>query len=138
MKETLTCSMCDKVWKRDKSRGRKPTACPKCAKAVAKNKEDEKKQSAKRAVKAQPVEPSSQQEIPVVRTKSEVSIYDVYRVMYPLPANHQEFLESTKNGSQWSCKSCKKTLKSEIALSAPPTHRCPEKSTNIKEYERVS
>jgi hypothetical protein len=130
--------MCDKTWKRDKSRGRKPTACPKCAKAVAANKEDEKKQVAKRAVKAQPVEIANDKIETTVHTKSEVSIYDVYRGIYPKPANYQEFLESTRNGSEWFCKSCKKSLRSEIPLSVPPTHRCPEKSTNIKEYERVA
>lgn len=144
MKETLTCSMCDKTWKRDKSRGRKPTACPKCAKAVAKNKEDEKKQSVKRSVKAEPVEVIETIEVNSVnsavdvRSKSEVSIYDVYKSIYPKPPDYQQFLESTKNGSEWFCKSCKKTLRSEVALTVPPTHRCPEKSSNIKEYERVS
>lgn len=138
MKETLTCSMCDKTWKRDKSRGRKPTACPKCSKAVLKNKEDEKKQAAKRSIVAVPVEAKKQEPAPATVSKSEVSIYDVYRSIYPKPADYQQFLESTRNGSEWFCKSCKKTLRSEVALTMPPTHRCPEKSSNIKEYERVS
>lgn len=29
--ETLVCSSCSKKWKREKTRGRKPVTCPKCA-----------------------------------------------------------------------------------------------------------
>jgi len=31
-KESLTCEVCDSVWVRKKSRGRKPKVCPECIK----------------------------------------------------------------------------------------------------------
>ena len=36
MKETLICSICKNNWKRELTRGRKPTVCPKCVKLAQK------------------------------------------------------------------------------------------------------
>lgn len=140
MKETLTCATCKGTWKREKSRGRKPTTCPKCIKAIEKAalKAEKEKTIKVKSSKKEELVVESQVEPEVVHTKSQVSIYDVYRNIYPKPANYNEFFESTKNGSEWICKSCKKTYHSHVALVVPPTHRCPPKSSNVKEYERVS
>ena len=128
MKETLTCSICKKNWKRETARGRKPIACPSCLKKQL-------KQVAKRAVKAVPIE----QKIEQVEEKEKVYVSksQVFRDYYPKPNNYEELIESTKNGSHWHCSKCNKELKCGVALSAIPVHTCPPNSGKIKEYERV-
>lgn len=125
MEEKLTCSSCKKKWTRTKSRGRKPTICPKCV----------KKQTVK-MVEIKPVEVVEEKKQEV--TKQSISLVDVYREIYPRPTNYVEFIESTKKGSHWHCSSCKASIKVDVPLITPPTHYCPPKSTKIKEYERVS
>jgi hypothetical protein len=148
MKETLVCSICEKNWKRDLTRGRKPTVCPKCVKAAEKQavlnkKLLEAKQSptvvkARRKVKAvEIVETVAAVEPEVVQPKIKLSKSLVYRDYYPLPSDYKEMIESTKNGSEWHCPDCKKTYVSQVPLVVAPTHRCPPLSTKIKSFERV-
>lgn len=69
--------------------------------------------------------------------ENKLSLADVYEDYYPHPANYKEFIESTKGGSVWDCPTCKKVVKLEVPLVVPPTHRCPQNSTKVKEYQRV-
>ena len=130
MKETLTCSLCQKNWKREISRGRKPVVCPKCA---SKNIDKTTKKDVQSKVK----------NIEIVENKETVntepiSISQVFRDYYPKPSNYEELIESTKKGSLWHCPKCNKELKCNIALSAIPVHTCPPNTGKIREYERVS
>lgn len=145
MKETLTCGECSKTWKREVSRGRKPTLCPKCLKkslkkdspvAKVKNQPVPVKEE-KRAVVATPLQLVATSNSDAVDTKDKISITDVYRDYYPLAANYQELLESTKNGSKWGCSKCGAKITINVPVTAVPTHRCPQKSTNVKPYERI-
>ena len=128
MKETLTCSICKKNWKRETARGRKPIACPSCLKKQL-------KQVSKKVTKPVLVEEKIEQ----VEEKEKVNISksQVFRDYYPKPNNYEELIESTKNGSHWHCSKCNKELKCGVALSAIPVHTCPPNSGKIKEYERV-
>lgn len=142
MKETLTCTSCSKTWKREKARGRKPNLCPKCQKAsiVQASQQPKVVERVKRNIKAKPLQVVATSNLPIEEdpkdnSEIKISIADVYRDYYPSPSD--ELIESTKNGSKWYCPSCGKKVRSEISLSAIPTHRCPEKSTNIKPFQRV-
>lgn len=157
MKETLTCSVCSKNWKREITRGRKPTSCPRCLKAAEKEQAVKQKTKTVRPapVPPAPVEAESPKprrgrpskvvatpveavpEPPVeVQPKVKVTLAMVYRDYYP--KGNQELIESTKKGAEWECKACNKHFKTVVSVATPPTHHCPPNSTRIKEYERVS
>lgn len=161
MKETLTCTVCEKQWKRDLVRGRKPVVCPRCLKAAAKEADQAKKEKekaklaaekeAKRSTKAStapsrkiikpPVEPKPQPapepaSPSAVQSKQKVTASMVYRDYYPKPS--EQFLEDTRNGSEWHCDNCKKHLSVSVPLCAAPTHFCPPNTTRVKAFERVS
>lgn len=124
MEEQLICSICKKKWFRLKTRGRKPTVCSKCVENQSSNMVE--------------VIVEKKVESTIENNKSNISLVDVYREIYPRPSNYNEFVESTKNGSEWHCSSCKSSIKVQVPLVVPPTHYCPPKSSKIKEYERVS
>ena len=130
MKETLVCSLCQKNWKREISRGRKPVVCPKCS---AKN--------ASKTIKKEVQPKNNNHEPEIVKETLDlepISISQVFRDYYPKPNNYEELIESTKKGSLWHCSKCNKELKCSIALSAIPVHTCPPNTGKIREYERVS
>lgn len=133
MKETLTCSTCNKTWKREISRGRKPTLCPKCF-----IKEKNSTAPSRKITKNPPVKPPPPPP-PVEEPQAvePISIAQVFRDYYPKPNNYQELIESTKKGSLWHCAKCNKELKCNIALSAIPVHTCPPNTGKIREYERI-
>jgi hypothetical protein len=143
MKESLVCSICEKNWKRDVTRGRKPTTCPSCLKKAARaakastapSRKVTKGPIAPPAPPSEPTPPSAPEE--AVQSKVKLSKSQVLRDYYPIHPKHEELLKSTKKGSLWFCKTCKQELRVNIALSAIPTHHCPKNSTRIKEYERV-
>ena len=146
MKETLICSICKNNWKRELTRGRKPTVCPKCVKLAQKEAAKVKKTAqpkvfvpvAKRKIKAvEIVETVAEVKSEIVQPKIKLSKSLVYRDYYPLPSNYKELIESTKNGSEWHCPDCKKTYASQVALVVPPTHHCPQLSTKVKSFQRV-
>jgi len=129
MKETLTCSICKKNWKRETARGRKPIACPSCLKKQI-------TERSKKTIKIVPVEQKIEEDTEE-KEKLNISKSQVFRDYYPKPNNYEELIQSTKNGSQWHCSKCNKELKCGVALSAIPVHTCPPNSGKIREYERV-
>jgi hypothetical protein len=146
MKETLTCSFCSKTWKREKSRGRKPTICPKCQKAAEKEKDAKQKEKEKierqnfkkldssksKSVKAEPIVTQT------VQASTENLTYSkVYSSFYPQHPDAEELLETTKNGSSWQCPSCKLVVNPTIRISQPPTHKCSPTSASVKEFIRI-
>ena len=131
MQESLTCSLCSKTWKRNKTRGRKPTICPKCIKlstppSVLKTK----------SVSSPKLSPQIQKPIEI-KSSSEITQNQVYQVLYPKDPSHKELLESTKNGSTWRCTACGNIIKLAVAVSAIPTHKCSPSSSKINLYERI-
>jgi rubrerythrin len=156
VKETLVCSSCEKSWKREITRGRKPVLCPKCVKLEIADKEKQAKEKAKAvakqektaavnqkttAKKQRQIAAEPQEAVASVNQEKnneiKVSLSDVYRDYYPHPANYKEFIKATKGGSTWHCSICKKTLSSDVSLVVPPTHRCPPNSSKVREYERI-
>ena len=153
MKETLTCTVCEKNWKRDITRGRKPTVCPRCVKAQLKEESRLRNAQAKardKATSAQLVErstkqskktspppaPPSHEPAVEVQSKPKITAAMVLRDYYPKAS--EDLISSTAKGSEWHCSYCKKTLKMNVALSAVPTHHCPPNTTRVKAFERVS
>ena len=144
MKETLTCSVCNKAWKREKSRGRKPTACPKCIKKT----ETKTSTPVKRTTVVEEVptkektvislNSSSDQVIEISEEDKIKIIKAVYNDFYPHQTGYKDFINSTKGGSHWKCNACKKEIVIGVPLVSTPTHRCPPNSTKIKDYERIS
>lgn len=144
MKESLVCSICNKNWKREITRGRKPTTCPACikkAERAAKASTAPSRKITKPPVAPPPTpvpEPSPTNVAEdAVPPKIKLSKSQVLRDYYPIHAKREELIKSTKKGSLWSCKTCKQEIRVNIALSAIPTHHCPKNSTRVKEYERV-
>lgn len=127
MKETLTCSSCNKNWNRIPARGRKPVLCPKCSKAAIASKN--KKQVSKQVVELK------KEEQPLVSSTPEITISQVYKNLYP---GDKELIESTKNGSTWHCAKCNQHLSTEVPVAAVPTHHCPPNSSIVRTFERVS
>lgn len=132
MKESLTCSSCNKTWKREKSRGRKPILCPSCTKkALALKQEKPIKQIVKKEIEQPKAEIVS---ISKDELKIKNIISQVYRDYYP---DNKDLVESTKNGSHWHCPRCRQDLIMHVPVCAIPTHHCPPNSSLIKPYERV-
>lgn len=152
MKELLTCAQCEKRWRREKTRGRKPTICPKCTKAALKQSAAPKKKTpvqvqevkpvkkrAKRKVVATPkkaVASSAKKDIEESNDPEELTVGKVYSMMHPRPSNSDDLRTSTKGGSTWRCTSCRKTFKLLLPVTAPPTHQC-SPSSKSKPCERV-
>lgn len=123
MHETLVCESCNKSWKRQVSRGRKPKLCKQCfKKSINKSAEPAKKN-------AEPV---------VVEKKESINITpgDVFRAVFPSSTDAKKLIEETKNGSQWKCTKCGATLEVYVPLSDIPTHKCGVSSRSAY-YERV-
>lgn len=150
MKETLTCSNCERNWKRDKSRGRKPNFCPKCVKVLAREEENSKK--AKLAMKTAPFrkvsKPPTKVSPPPAKAPVKPSedspkhlegldIRQVFSILSPKPRNYRELSESTKNGSTWQCPVCKTVVKINVAIVQPPAHRCTPTTVTEKEFVRI-
>jgi len=149
MKELLTCTKCERRWRREKTRGRKPVVCPKCVKAATKKaatpekktavqveQVKTKKPRAKRSVEAKPkvIAVNSTQEQD--ENSADLTVGKVYSIMHPKPANSEDLKKSTKGGSTWKCTSCKKVIKLILPVTAPPTHKCSDAS-KPKPCERV-
>lgn len=106
MKEKLTCTQCQKTWSREKTRGRKPILCPKCATQTQPEPEPETTQ------------PESE----------EISAAQVYQYYHP---TDKQVAQSTKGGSTWQCR-CGYTYTTKFSLSAIPTHKCTENGKSIQ------
>ena len=136
MQESLVCSVCEKTWKRNKTRGRKPTVCPKCLKSVIQDSQPKPKQPNQKseAKKSDPVKPT---EVTVKKNSSEVTAQKVYQSLYPKDPSFEELRESTKNGSVWKCTACGHIMQLTLAITAVPTHKCSPTSSKINLYERI-
>jgi hypothetical protein len=137
MKEQLTCTQCAKNWRREKTRGRKPTVCPKCIKTntlslpkkkVVEVQEVITKRVKKRSVDVLPLKIQASSDNNASSDKEGLSVGKVYQYYHPTPPDAQELRESTKKGSSWRCKVCKYEFNIPLPISAPPTHRCSENS----------
>lgn len=153
MKETLTCSQCSKNWKREVSRGRKPTVCPKCIKQAEKESKPATKSEPKpkqikttseqvstSSTKKRIVEPSLQKEpdLTIQQDSSfNLSYSKVYSSFYPRHPDAESLLQSTKNGSVWQCPNCKIFVRPSLAISQPPTHKCTPNSMTVREFIRI-
>lgn len=127
MNETLVCESCNKTWKREVTRGRKPKLCKKCFKDSLKT-DSIKKESA--APVQKPVEPPAQKE------RVKISYADVFKAIYTTSIDSKKLIDETKNGSQWKCSRCGATLEVHVPLSDIPTHKCGI-SSRVQNYERV-
>lgn len=130
MQETLVCESCNKSWKRQVSRGRKPKLCKQCFKKSINKPSQVSPKPEKIATKIE--------EVVQVEKKETASITagDVFRAVFPASTDSKKLIEETKNGSVWSCKKCGATLEVHVPLSDIPTHRCGV-SSRSSYYERV-
>lgn len=134
MQESLVCSVCEKTWKRNKTRGRKPTVCPKCLKSSIQISEPKQKQPNQKS-EAKISEPIKS----IVQDKktSDVTYKQIYQSLYPKDPSFEELRESTKNGSIWKCQACANVIRLDVAVTATPTHKCNPNSNKINLYERI-
>ena len=135
MNESLTCTSCSKIWKRERTRGRKPLLCPKCVKEQAKDiAAPQKAQKSNRSIKAKPIAPAPKAE-PAPQT--ELTINKVISSLSYAGNKSVELAESTKKGSAWKCPSCNHTIELFVAINAIPTHRCTPNMVSVKLMERI-
>lgn len=139
MKETLTCTICGKDWKRDVTRGRKPKVCKKCFKQSLKissasssntHSPDVASSSPKRSIKAAKVnenttvsEPYSIADNSAVPSAN-LTIRQVWSMLHPKPTNWRELFQDTKGGSVWQCPKCKWIMHVSVPVTDIPTHKC--------------
>lgn len=143
MRETLKCEQCEKNWRREKTRGRKPKLCPKCLKAF------QAAQPRKAVVEVQKIEPKKvratrKDKVAIINSAEQhasldktITVGTVYRHYHPQPPDADELRAATKGGSTWRCTFCKHEIKLFLPVSAPPTHKCSETSKS-KPCERIS
>ena len=141
MKEKLTCSSCSKNWKREITRGRKPTLCPKCSalsipqstpvvSAISRNTRAKKVSKSSQPLKTECVASTSSSD-------GSVRTGDVFAAYHPRHPHAEKLLEETKGGSVWRCTHCKHIVKIFLPVSAPPTHKCTDNGKS-KPCERIS
>jgi hypothetical protein len=134
MKETLTCTQCEKRWKRERSRGRKPNFCPKCVKDQNKKIQHDKKNIVQvtEVKKDKKIFKLQKQNRALNSTennssKEELSVGLIYNYYHP---SDNKLREETKGGSKWKCK-CGYTFETKFSLTATPTHKCNENGRSI-------
>ena len=136
MNESLTCTSCSKVWKRQRTRGRKPLLCPKCTKEQTVNIPVKK---TSRKIIAKPISESlstPEKEVQT-KTKSDLTLSKVINTLIPKRPDAAQIAESTKNGSVWQCPACKSTIEMCLPLNDIPTHRCTPDTVSLKFMERI-
>lgn len=133
MQESLLCSVCEKTWKRNKTRGRKPLVCPKCLKSSIQVSQVKPKQPNQKS------EPKISEPTTTVDNKKifDITYRQIYKSLYPKDPSFQELRESTKNGSIWKCQACSNVIHLDVAVTAIPTHKCNPNSNKINLYERI-
>ena len=120
MKETLTCTVCDKKWQRVRARGRKPILCPACAaQEVADNEE---------LVITPKIETHNTDLDPSVKDV----LCNVYNSYYPKDINVYKMTES-KPRVKWLCVHCNFQMVSVIPLTDVPLHKCSKNTANLVE-----
>lgn len=136
MNESLTCTSCSKVWKRERTRGRKPLLCPKCVKEQS---PDVPVKPTSRKVVAKPISKPTSTPVQEVqtKTKSDLTLSQVISSLNPKRSDSAALAESTKNGSVWQCPSCKSITELFISVNDIPTHRCTPDMVSIKFMERI-
>lgn len=126
MQETLVCESCNKSWKRQVSRGRKPKLCKQCFKKTIENNSQ--------------VVSKTKDPVPVEKVEKKESVNitpgDVFKAIFPSSTDAKKLIEETKNGSLWKCNKCNATLEVHVPLSDIPTHKCGVSSRSVY-YERV-
>lgn len=140
MKESLVCTICEQTWKRERTRGRKPTSCPSCSSLSTDPVSEPIKKKSRTNIKKEPkvsVEKkvNLKTETPI---KSNLTVSKVVSVLHPRPKVAEELQESTKNGSQWICPGCKHVITLYVAITDIPTHRCTPDMVSVKICERLS
>ena len=131
MKESLVCSSCNKTWKREKVRGRKPILCPNCIPQQIT--EPRKATPVKKTNSIKTKQETDKQSI----AKSTVSLSKVFNAIYPKNKDSQTLSESTKDGSVWRCPSCGHIITLFVSVSDIPTHRCTPDTVTVKLCERI-
>lgn len=134
MQESLICSVCEKTWKRNKTRGRKPTVCTKCLKSSIKVSNRKPKQPNQ---KSEPKINVPDNNVNSNKNISKITPRLVYQSLYPKDPSFKELGESTKNGSIWKCKGCGHVMRLDLAITAIPTHKCSPNFSKISLYERI-
>lgn len=117
MKETLTCTRCEKKWKRDKVRGRKPYFCLSCAAEVAINLEKDAQSFSLKKVVVNP----QPKKILVSSAKPKTASDD----------------KMFKPPTHWQCPACSVYIGVEVAISEPPAHRCPKRANRVLALEQI-
>ena len=135
MNESLTCTSCSKVWKRQRTRGRKPLLCPECTKEQ--NKEIVPTTKTKKAVKSPTIKPLKAKPINPVQTHTDLTINKVINSLPYANVKSAQLAESTKNGSLWKCPGCGNTIELFVSINAVPTHRCTPDMVSVKLMERI-
>jgi hypothetical protein len=118
MKEILLCTRCDKKWKRDKVRGRKPYYCLPCTQEVNLTLENTKP-----AFSVKKIVVNKEQRKVLASTAKPKTAKD--STLIPGP-------------SHWQCPTCKVYVGMEVAITAPPVHRCEKKARRILPLEQIS
>jgi|LakMenE01Jun11ns_1017448.scaffolds.fasta_scaffold9909654_5 hypothetical protein len=118
MKETLLCTRCDKKWKRDKVRGRKPHYCLPCAQEVALTLENTKPAFSLKKI----IVNKEQPKILVSTAK-------------PKTAADKTWIEAP---SHWQCSTCLVYIGVEIKINEPPMHRCAKRAMRAYALERIN
>jgi len=136
MKETLTCTQCEKRWRREKTRGRKPHLCPKCTKTLTKTQPKKKtvvqivevkKTKTFRKITKKQIQATTSNDDP-----NELTVGQIYQYFHP---TNEKLKEETKGGSTWKCR-CGYKIEIKFPLTATPTHKCTENSKPIQ-MERI-
>lgn len=131
MEEQLVCSICQTQWNRIRTRGRKPIVCPDCI------------SSGNTFI---PTPQVSNSAIPNTEKSNDnqssdfggLSLSKIHSLLHPKPLNHQDMLESTKNGSKWKCPGCASIVTLLVPVTAVPTHKCTPNTVTVKLMERIS
>lgn len=135
MKETLICTQCEKQWKREISRGRKPNFCPKCFKSQT----QKTQQKIKNIVEVKEVKKNNKifklQKKPLFInsteknfSQQELTVGSIFNYYHP---TDNKLRQETKGGSQWKCR-CGYTFEVKFPLTAVPTHKCSENGRSIE------
>lgn len=133
MKEQLTCTECNKKWKREKTRGRKPHQCPKCVKAEQKLQKQKtlvdvtQIKKTERKIVATPITALASTNASSNEDNKEISVGEVFNYYHP---SDEKLKEETKGGSTWKCR-CGYTLELKLSITAKPTHKCTEHGKSI-------
>jgi hypothetical protein len=113
MKEKLTCNSCSKNWTRNRTRGRKPLFCPKCAETLSSQKQIQK-----------PIKLGRIRLMSMAEKSEKTKNNKITKQLIEAPSN-------------WQCPSCLVSVILNVGVYDPPTHWCKKRMKKIFPLEQV-